>query len=80
MAIMGALATALRFHDLRHTAATLLLAEGVHPKVVADLLAHTQVSVTLDVYSHVTATMQREAVDTLDRVIGRQNGSQGHRR
>jgi hypothetical protein len=44
--------------------------------VVADGLAHTQVSVTLDVYSHVTATMQRQAVDTLDRVLGGQNG--GH--
>jgi integrase len=42
------------FHALRHTAATLLLAEGEHPKVVQELLGHAQVSITLDRYSHMT--------------------------
>jgi site-specific recombinase XerD len=49
----------LRFHDLRHSAATLLLARGVHPKVVSELLGHTQIGITLDLYSHVSATMLR---------------------
>jgi hypothetical protein len=42
------------FHALRHTAATLLLLEGEHPKVVHELLGHAQVSITLDRYSHMT--------------------------
>ncbi|MFL6238638.1 MAG: site-specific integrase [Actinomycetes bacterium] len=68
----------IRFHDLRHTAATLLLAEGVHPKIVSEMLGHTEVGITLDLYSHVTPTMQAEAVRALDAVFGSQNGSQDH--
>jgi integrase len=56
----------VRFHDLRHTAATLLLCEGVHPKIVQERLGHSQISVTLDTYSHVLPTMQRDAADRLD--------------
>ena len=59
----------VRFHDLRHTAATLMLGRGVHPKVVAEMLGHSQISVTLDLYSHVTPTMQREATEALDAVL-----------
>lgn len=47
-----------RFHDLRHTSATLLLSQGVHPKVVQERLGHSQISVTLDTYSHVLPSMQ----------------------
>jgi integrase len=57
---------AIRFHDLRHTSATLLLSAGVHPKVVQERLGHSQISVTLDVYSHVLPTMQLEAAARLD--------------
>ena len=57
---------AIRFHDLRHTAATLLLAQGVHPKIVQERLGHSQISMTLDTYSHVLPSMQRDAVDRLD--------------
>jgi integrase len=60
----------LRFHDLRHTAATLMLGRGVHPKVVSEMLGHSQISVTLDLYSHVSATMQREATAALDAALG----------
>ncbi|HEV2009454.1 MAG TPA: tyrosine-type recombinase/integrase [Candidatus Limnocylindria bacterium] len=60
----------IRFHDLRHTAATLLLGLGRHPKVVSEMLGHSQISVTLDLYSHVTPTMQREAVQALDTLLG----------
>ena len=59
----------LPFHNLRHTAATLLLAAGTHPKTVAERLGHSTPTVTLNVYSHVTPTMQREAADTLDGVL-----------
>lgn len=56
----------IRFHDLRHTAATLLLSRGVHPKVVQEMLGHTSIVTTLDTYSHVLPTMQEDAA----RVIG----------
>lgn len=59
----------IRFHDLRHTAATLLLGERVHPKVVSEMLGHSQVSITLDIYSHVTPTMHEEAARTFDRLL-----------
>jgi len=42
----------LRFHDLRHTCATLLLGRGVHPKFVQELLGHATIAITLDTYSH----------------------------
>jgi integrase len=45
-----------RFHDLRHTAATLLLAQGIYPKIVSEMLGHSQTAITLDLYSHVTPT------------------------
>ncbi len=57
---------AIRFHDLRHTAATLLLEQGVHPKVVQERLGHSQISVTLDTYSHVLEGMQKEAASKLN--------------
>ncbi|MFN2569635.1 MAG: tyrosine-type recombinase/integrase [Candidatus Dormibacteria bacterium] len=56
----------VRFHDLRHTAATLLLSQGIHPKIVSEMLGHSTVAITLDLYSHVTMTMQREAADAMD--------------
>lgn len=56
----------VRFHDLRHTCATLALRRGVHPKVVSDLLGHASVSTTLNLYSHVLPDMQEDAA----RVIG----------
>lgn len=59
----------IRFHDLRHTAATLLLSEGVHPKIVQERLGHSQISLTLDTYSHILPTMQEEAAPKLDRIL-----------
>jgi integrase len=55
-----------RFHDLRHVAATLLLSEGVHPKIVQEILGHSQISMTLDVYSHVLPNMQQDAMNRLN--------------
>ena len=59
----------IRFHDLRHSTATLLLSLGVHPKVVQELLGHSQVSVTLDTYSHVLPDMQSEAMAEMDALL-----------
>ncbi len=59
----------IRFHDLRHTTATLMLAQGVHPKVVSEMLGHTTIGITLDIYSHVLPEMQREAANTLDQLL-----------
>jgi hypothetical protein len=61
---------AIRFHDLRHTSATLLLAEGVHGKIVQERLGHANIATTLDLYSHVTVDMQRHGADQLDALIG----------
>jgi integrase len=62
---------AVRFHDLRHTAATLLLAQGVHPRVVMETLGHSQVSLTLDTYSHVLPALQSDAAEKLDAILTR---------
>ena len=59
----------IRFHDLRHTAATLLLTSGVHPKVVQERLGHSQISVTLDTYSHVLPSLQEAAAEELDALL-----------
>ena len=59
----------IRFHDLRHTAARLLLALNTRPKVVQELLGHSQIAVTMDVYSHVLLTMQHEAMNGLDKLL-----------
>jgi len=56
----------VRFHDLRHSTATLLLNKGVHPKVVQEILGHSEISMTLDTYSHVLPTMQKAAMEGLN--------------
>lgn len=56
----------IRFHDLRHCHATLLLQRGVHPKVVQERLGHTTIGMTLDTYSHVMPGMQEQAVRRLE--------------
>lgn len=60
-AVRGAGVPAIRFHDIRHTHATLALQAGVHPKVVQERLGHSSISITLDLYSHVAPGMQEEA-------------------
>ena len=56
----------VRFYDLRHTHATHLLLAGVHPKVAQERLGHSTMTTTLDLYSHVTATMQEDAAARID--------------
>lgn len=61
----------VRFHDLRHTCATLLLSKGIHPKIVQEILGHSTVSITLDTYSHVLPNMQKEAVRAMEGMISK---------
>ncbi len=56
----------IRFHDLRHTCATLLLTKGVHPKVVSEMLGHATISITLDTYSHVIPGLGDAAASAMD--------------
>lgn len=60
----------IRFHDLRHTCATLLLGRGVHAKLVQELLGHSTIAVTLDTYSHVLPGMDDRLADTMDEALG----------
>jgi integrase len=55
----------IRFHDLRHSAASLLLALNLHPRVVMELLGHAQISLTMEIYSHVVLGLLRDPVDKL---------------
>ncbi|NMA62360.1 MAG: site-specific integrase, partial [Firmicutes bacterium] len=59
----------IRFHDLRHTCATLLLENDVNPKIVQERLGHSDIAMTLNRYSHVTPTMQDEAASILGGVM-----------
>jgi len=59
----------IRFHDLRHTAATLMLQQGVHAKIVQERLGHADISMTLNTYSHVLPSMQEEAAEKLDELL-----------
>jgi len=61
----------LRFHDLRHTAASLLLAQGVQLRAVMDVLGHSCISVTMDTYAHVMPELLREAADRMDALLRR---------
>ena len=55
-----------RLHDLRHTAASLMLAAGVNPRVVMEILGHSQISVTMNTYTHVSTATARDAVDLVE--------------
>src|SRR5262249_16095292 len=59
----------IRFHDLRHSAATLLLAQGVSPGYVKDLLGHSSVAFTIQTYGHVLASAQKEVAAKMDEIL-----------
>ena len=59
----------IRFHDLRHTCATLLLTEIVNPKVVSEMLGHSNIAIILDTYSHVLPNMQESAAAAMEEVL-----------
>ena len=59
----------IRFHDARHTHASLMLKQGVHPKIVQERLGHASIQVTLDTYSHVAPGLQEAAAKKFDECI-----------
>ena len=59
----------IRFHDLRHTHATLALNAGIHPKVVSERLGHATIAITLDTYSHVMPSLQSDVADTVAALV-----------
>jgi integrase len=67
-ALAGSAAAAVS--DLRHSHATRLLVEGIHPKVVQERLGHSSIAITLDLYSHVIGTLQEDAAARLDLAFG----------
>ena len=64
----------LRLHDLRHTHASLLLSQGIHPKIVSERLGHSSIAITMDLYSHVLPTVQGEAVSQFGAEWKKRNG------
>lgn len=59
----------IRFHDLRHTCAMLMIKQGIHPRIVMEILGHSQISTTMNTYGHVLPEVQRDAVNVLDRLF-----------
>ena len=71
----------MRFHDFRHSAATILLAMKVPVKVIQELLGHSSITTTLNVYGHVLPSMHEEAMDKMEGLFGkdvRTDGESGH--
>ncbi len=66
----------VRFHDLRHTAATLMLAEGVPLAVISELLGHAGIAITASHYAAVVPELRREAADAMDRALARIAGGE----
>ena len=62
----------IRFHDLRHSAASILTAQGVHPKVIQELLRHSSIQLTMDIYGHLFEQAEKEAADKMDPILGAQ--------
>jgi len=59
----------IRFHSLRHTAASLLLAQGTHPRVVMEMLGHSTIALTMNTYSHVIPALERDAADRMNAIL-----------
>jgi len=60
----------MRFYDLRHTHASLLIAEGVHPKKIAERLGHASIKLTMDLYGHLFEGSDRESAERMQRIFG----------
>ncbi len=60
----------IRFHNLRHSCASLPVAQGLHPRIVMEQLGHSTIKLTMDTYSHVLPELQSQAADTLDGLFG----------
>jgi integrase len=59
----------IRFHDLRHSAASILIAQGVHPKAIQELLRHSSIQLTMDTYGHLFDQVQQETADKMDEIL-----------
>jgi integrase len=59
----------VRFHDLRHAAATLLLSQGVSPRTIMETLGHSQISLTLNTYAHVMPELQQDAAEKMNAIL-----------
>ena len=59
----------IRFHDLRHTCATLLLGKGIHPRIIQGILGHASIGLTLDTYSHVLPDLQDQGVSAMEALL-----------
>jgi len=70
----------IRFHDLRHSFASLMLLQGVSPKLVSEALGHSSTAFTMDCYSHIISSMQTDAMSKLDEVlpVGKNSNFQGN--
>src|SRR5437879_13921902 len=68
----------VRFHDLRHSAATILLSMGVHPKVVQEILGHSTIAMTMDTYSHLLPSMQKDVAGKMNEVFQLGEGNESH--
>ncbi len=64
----------MRFHDLRHSHATLLLGQGVHPKIVAERLGHSQIATTMELYTGVVDRVRVEAMDAIGALLWARRG------
>ena len=67
----------IRLHDLRHTAASLLLTEGVAARVVMEILGHSQIGATLNTYTHVDPELNRDAAERLERLLAYDDETHG---
>jgi len=67
----------VRFHDLRHACATLLLTKGVHPKIVSEMLGHSSIAITLDTHSHVIPGLGDVAAEALEDALGEDPDTDG---
>ena len=64
----------IRFHDLRHTFASLLIAQGEHPKYIQSQMGHSSINVTMDIYGHLMNTVNQESAKKLDSTVFKENG------
>ncbi|MDP6348131.1 MAG: site-specific integrase, partial [Dehalococcoidia bacterium] len=65
----------IRFHDARHTHASLMLKQGIHPKIVQERLGHSTIAMTLDIYSHVAPGLQEAAAQSFDTLVNNRNNA-----
>jgi len=76
--LKGAELPKIRFYDLRHTHASLLIAEGVHPKKIAERLGHASIKLTMDTYGHLFEGSDRESAERMERLFGRTEEPKSH--